>query len=210
MISYSYAGSSSSRVLPLYGIGWVVQVPPCIHELIADYESSLRIMKALLAHCRNYRSEVKGLSNMPEGIEPESGENKITEASDAIVAFVTVEGEDDLERITPLLESEIRKMCKDTGHANIVLAPFAHLSSIVSRLCNGYRIFFAPANCLGRPTTETRALWFRQILTARCVRPSRQCPVSGVLTVRSPRSDVVTVHTSQKIYIPSHLMQGTV
>jgi hypothetical protein len=86
-------------------------------------------MRVLLCHCRNYRSEVKNLSTTPEGIKPEPISEKIIEVADAIVALVTVEVGDDIKKQAPLVAEEIRKMCKDTGHSNIVLFPFGHLSN---------------------------------------------------------------------------------
>jgi hypothetical protein len=86
-------------------------------------------MKALLCHCRNYRSEVKKLSTTPEGITPEPLGERVSEATDAVVALVTVETGDDIKHQAPLLAEEIRKMCADTGHSNIVLFPFGHLSN---------------------------------------------------------------------------------
>jgi len=86
-------------------------------------------MKALLCHCRNYRSEVKKLSTTPTGIKPEEVKEKILEAQDVLVILVTIESGDDVERSIPKLADEIRKMSKDTGHNNVVLFPFGHLSN---------------------------------------------------------------------------------
>lgn len=86
-------------------------------------------MKALLCHCRNYRSEVKRLADTPIGIKPEKVSEKMLEAQDAIVALITVESGDNIKEIVPKLADEIRKMCHDTGHDTVVLFPFAHLSN---------------------------------------------------------------------------------
>lgn len=86
-------------------------------------------MKALLCHCRNYRSEVKKLSTTPAGIKPEEVKEKIIEAQDALVVLVTVESGDDVGSFIPKLADEVRKMSKDTGHNNVVLFPFGHLSN---------------------------------------------------------------------------------
>jgi hypothetical protein len=86
-------------------------------------------MRALLCHCRNYRSEVKNLSTTPKGIKPEAISEKVIELADAIVALITVEVGDDIKNQAPLVAEEIRKMCKDTGHSNVVLFPFGHLSN---------------------------------------------------------------------------------
>ena len=86
-------------------------------------------MRALLCHCRNYRSEVKKLSTIPIGIKPEDIKEKILEAQDAIVTLVTVEIGDDIEISIPKLANEVKKMSKDTGHSDIVIFPFGHLSN---------------------------------------------------------------------------------
>ncbi len=86
-------------------------------------------MRVLLCHCRNYRSEVKKLSTTPLGIKPEKIKEKVIEAQDVLVALVTVEFGDDVESSIPKLAVEIRKMSKDTGHTNIVIFPFGHLSN---------------------------------------------------------------------------------
>lgn len=86
-------------------------------------------MRALLCHCRNYRSEVKKLSTTPSGIKPEEIKEKVLEAQDALVVLVTVESSDNVKNFIPKLADEVRKMSKDTGHANIVLFPFGHLSN---------------------------------------------------------------------------------
>jgi hypothetical protein len=86
-------------------------------------------MRLLTCHCRNYRSEVKNLSTTPKGIKPEFVSEKVIELSDAIVALITVELGDDVKSQAPLVAEEIRKMCRDTGHSNVVLFPFGHLSN---------------------------------------------------------------------------------
>lgn len=86
-------------------------------------------MKALLCHCRNYRSEVKKLSTTPVGIKPEDVKERIIEAHDAIVVLVTVESGDNIESSISKLAEEVKKMSNDTGHNNIVLFPFGHLSN---------------------------------------------------------------------------------
>jgi hypothetical protein len=86
-------------------------------------------MRALLCHCRNYRSEVKKLSTTPAGIKPEDIKEKVLEAQDVLVVLVTVEAGDDIKCFVPKLADEVRKMSKDTGHMNVVLFPFGHLSN---------------------------------------------------------------------------------
>jgi hypothetical protein len=86
-------------------------------------------MRALLCHCRHYRSEVRRLSDAPLGMRPENFSNKLMEANDAIVVLVTVEPKDEVEMVVPQLSNEVRKMCRDTGHSTVVLLPFAHLSN---------------------------------------------------------------------------------
>ncbi|HYC34517.1 MAG TPA: threonyl-tRNA synthetase editing domain-containing protein [Candidatus Paceibacterota bacterium] len=86
-------------------------------------------MRALLCHCRNYRSEVKRLSNTPAGIQPEKVKEKILEAQDAVVVLLTVEAGDRIEEFIPRLAEDIQIMAKDTAHNTLVLFPFGHLSN---------------------------------------------------------------------------------
>jgi threonyl-tRNA synthetase len=86
-------------------------------------------MKALLCHCRNYRSEIKRLSDTPVGIKPEEIKEKIIEAQDALVVLVTVESGDNVKSSIQKLADEVKKMSKDTGHTTVVLFPFGHLSN---------------------------------------------------------------------------------
>ncbi len=86
-------------------------------------------MKSLLCHCRNYRSEVKRLSTTPAGIKPEEIKEKVIEAQDVLVVLITIEVGDDIENVVPKLANEVTKMSKDTGHKNVVLFPFGHLSN---------------------------------------------------------------------------------
>jgi threonyl-tRNA synthetase len=86
-------------------------------------------MRALLCHCRNYRSEVKRLATTPVGIQPETIGDKASEATNAIVALITVENGDNPRDVSQKIAQEIRIMCRDTAHSKVVLFPFAHLSS---------------------------------------------------------------------------------
>jgi len=86
-------------------------------------------MKALLCHCRNFKTETKRLATLPVGIRPEVISDPILETTNVILALITVELTDDVRSVAEKLAREIRKMCNDTGHFKIVLFPFAHLSN---------------------------------------------------------------------------------
>lgn len=86
-------------------------------------------MKALLCHCKKFRTKVINLSSAPHDIDPEPINERTVETKDSIAVLVTVEKGDSTEEKAPLLAEEVRKMSKDIGHTNIVLLPFAHLSN---------------------------------------------------------------------------------
>lgn len=86
-------------------------------------------MKALLFHCKRYHTKIGKLSNRPKNISPEEITNKIQACKDCIVAFLTIEKNDDAKISAENLAKELNKMSKEVGHKNIVLLPFAHLSN---------------------------------------------------------------------------------
>ncbi|MGV8169036.1 MAG: threonyl-tRNA synthetase editing domain-containing protein [Candidatus Nanoarchaeia archaeon] len=85
-------------------------------------------MRTLMFHCRNYSVKIGKLANRPKGIKPEEIKEKEQHCKDCVVVLLTVETNDHPEKIIPKLTEEIEKASRDTGHKNIVLLPFAHLS----------------------------------------------------------------------------------
>ena len=86
-------------------------------------------MRALLAHCKRYGVVIGRLSNRPKGIVPEpiTGKNQVLE--NCIVALVTVEQGDHVDKVSHLLSEEIVKMCAETNCKEVAILPFAHLSN---------------------------------------------------------------------------------
>src|SRR5690606_36593976 len=66
--------------------------------------------------------------------------SKIKNATDAILVFVTVEKNDDLQKAQNLI-TEIEKFAFDTGHKLIFLSPFAHLSNNLASSKEALEIF---------------------------------------------------------------------
>lgn len=85
-------------------------------------------MRALLFHCREYKAEIGRMATRPVGIKHEDFKEKIQDVGDCIVSLTTVEEGDVPENVAAALEKEIKKMCMEVGHINVVLIPFAHLS----------------------------------------------------------------------------------
>jgi threonyl-tRNA synthetase len=85
-------------------------------------------MKALLLHCKNYHIEVRQLANRPINVEPEAVTENSQSQTDCIAVLITIEKKDTIESTTPLI-GEIKKMANDVGRKNVVILPFAHLSS---------------------------------------------------------------------------------
>ncbi len=86
-------------------------------------------MKALFFHCKRYGVKVGKPSNRPKNIRPEKLKKKSQSCKDCIVVFLTVEKDDDPSSCSDALTLDLKKMVKEVGHKNIVLLPFAHLSS---------------------------------------------------------------------------------
>jgi threonyl-tRNA synthetase len=86
-------------------------------------------MKALIFHCKEYKTEIFELANRPARIKPEEAKYKKQECEDCVVAFITIEKGDKSENFSLQIADEIAKMSKDVGDKNIVIVPFAHLSN---------------------------------------------------------------------------------
>lgn len=85
-------------------------------------------MKSLLLHCKNYRMSIGLLANRPSDIKPEPVTETEHKYSDCILALITVEQGDSIESTQGLVD-EITKMADDVACKEIVILPFAHLSS---------------------------------------------------------------------------------
>lgn len=85
-------------------------------------------MKTLLLHCKDFGSVITGLSTRPGNIVHGDILDEKQSSHDCIVAFVTIEKGDSAEKVPDVVEEVIR-FSRDTGHKNIFLCPFAHLSN---------------------------------------------------------------------------------
>ncbi len=85
-------------------------------------------MRSLLFHCKDFGSVITGLSTRPENIVHGDILDEKQSSHDCILAFVTIEKGDTIEKSSKLTQ-EILKFCKDTNHNNVFLCPFAHLSN---------------------------------------------------------------------------------
>ena len=94
-------------------------------------------MRALLMHCKNYGVKVTRLANRPKGINPEAVKEKEQFCNNCIVAMITVEKEDVLDKSIPLLSKEIITMSNEIKRKQVVLLPFAHLSNNLANIKKG-------------------------------------------------------------------------
>lgn len=90
-------------------------------------------MRALIFHCKEYRTEIFEIANRPNRIKPEKIKERRQECKDCIVAFITVEMGDIIEKFSHQMADEIYKAGKEVGEQNIAIVPFAHLSSNIAR-----------------------------------------------------------------------------
>jgi len=86
-------------------------------------------MRALLFNAKEYGVKFDSLANKPEGIIPEEVKGKEEqECEDCVVAFITIEQEDNEEKAKGMAK-EIEKMCNEVKRDKAVIVPFAHLSN---------------------------------------------------------------------------------
>ena len=98
-------------------------------------------MKVLMWHLKEYYIKVVSMANRPEGIEPEELGEEEQKVGDCILAFVTVEKGDDLEKCSFELAQEVLKFAEDVKRENVVLCPFAHLSNNLAHFKEGLDFF---------------------------------------------------------------------
>jgi len=94
-------------------------------------------MRALLFHCKNYKTKVETLANRPKDIEPEEVNEKEQSCEDCVVALITVEKGDNIKKCCKGITEELTKMSQEVGHNNIVIVPFAHLSKKLADTTKG-------------------------------------------------------------------------
>lgn len=114
-------------------------------------------MRALLFHCKQYGVKIVGISTRPKDIIPEEVKEKDQDCRDCVVVFVTVEKNDEVEKTSSALSEEVAKMCKEVGHKNIVLFPFAHLSNNLAKTTDGITIISHVENILKKDFDVIRA-----------------------------------------------------
>ncbi len=105
------------------------------------FESSNDHMKSLLLHCKKFNSSITGLSTRGVEVAPETVSKEHYDHEDCIVAFITVEVTDDVQKITPRIAKEILKFATETSEKRVVIAPFAHLSSKLAPFKTGIAFF---------------------------------------------------------------------
>lgn len=89
-------------------------------------------MRALLAHCKEYGIVIGRLSTRPKGIVPEPVREKSQLVEDCLVALVTVEEGDSIDKVSSGIAKEIIKMAEQTYCKDVVILPFAHLSNKIA------------------------------------------------------------------------------
>lgn len=115
-------------------------------------------MKCLFFHCKLWKITVTKLSNrMFEGGRPEDISEKEQQEENCIVIFITVEINDEFELIYYKFNIDVGKMSNDVGTKNIVLLPFAHLSSELAKAEKGIFVFKQLENLLMPFYNVTRA-----------------------------------------------------
>jgi threonyl-tRNA synthetase len=114
-------------------------------------------MRALLLHCKQYGIKIGKMSNRPEDIAPEEVQEKEQNCKDCVVALITVEKNDDVEKSSAIISEEVSQMCQEVGHNNVVVLPFAHLSNNLAKSEDGIKIISSIENSLKKKFNVFRA-----------------------------------------------------
>ena len=88
-------------------------------------------MKILMWHCIKYNAKLTGISNRPVNIQPEKRRMDVEKKQNCIVAMITVEEKDEIEKAIKASD-EIKKFAQDMQTQNIVIMPFVHLSNQIA------------------------------------------------------------------------------
>ncbi|MFA5992663.1 MAG: threonyl-tRNA synthetase editing domain-containing protein [Candidatus Pacearchaeota archaeon] len=99
-------------------------------------------MKALLFNAREYGVKFDSFANRPKEIFHEEINGKEEQNwSDCVVAFITIEKDDNKERVSTGISKAITKMCKEVNRERVAIVPFAHLSNNLGEPSKSFEIF---------------------------------------------------------------------
>lgn len=98
-------------------------------------------MGAILFHAKKFETKFHSFANRPKNIVHETIKGKEEqESKNCVVAFVTIESDDNEKKVVGGICEEIEKMCKEVKRNRVVIAPFAHLSSNLAQPEKGLKI----------------------------------------------------------------------
>jgi len=89
-------------------------------------------MRALILHANEFATKVIAKSNHPKGICPEERKSNSENMKEGLVTFFCVE-EGDTEKQLNELYHEILKASDEVKTANLMIAPFVHLSKKIAK-----------------------------------------------------------------------------
>lgn len=89
-------------------------------------------MRALILHASEFATKVIAKSNLPIGIEPEKRKSLAEDMKDCLVVFFCVENGDTEKQLAELYQ-EILKTADEVKTANLMIAPFVHLSKNIAK-----------------------------------------------------------------------------
>lgn len=92
-------------------------------------------------HCKKFDANITGVSTRGVEVEPEVVSKNNYNQDECIVAWITVEQEDNIENIVPKIAKEIEKFCEETKEKRVMLCPFAHLSNKLASFKIGISFF---------------------------------------------------------------------
>lgn len=90
-------------------------------------------MRALLFHCKNYKTKIDSLASRPREISPEEVNDAEQSCNDCIAALITIKNQNDPKITSQGITDEIIKMSEETGRDTVVILPFAHLSNNLAK-----------------------------------------------------------------------------
>lgn len=114
-------------------------------------------MKALIVHCKHYRTSFHSFATRPKNILPEPIKFSQQECCECVVALITVEVGDREKEHEEKMATEIEKTCEDVKKQQVVLIPFAHLSNNLAPSQEALEVLKNMEEILSKKFTVTRA-----------------------------------------------------
>lgn len=116
-------------------------------------------MRALILHANKFQTNLFAKSTWPKGIEPETRNSSFEQMKECLVVFFCVE-EGDTEKRVDGLYKEILKASDEVKTANLMIAPFVHLSKNIAKPNVAKELYAKLMNKLANTTLNVKSSHF--------------------------------------------------